>query len=400
VNVRPATQADRETLLALWEEFADDSVPAWVPDARDGTAAGIDRSIAFEAAYLAERDGETVGFAAAVPYGQGAAELVELYVRPPARRAGVAAALLREVTAALRRAGVEYVFVSTGADNAAALAVYERWGFAPHMVELITTVDELERALVRRPQVDADLAFALSLADEADAITLARFRAHDLRVDTKPDLTPVSEADRAVEERLRERIAAERPGDRVLGEELGADAGEGDLWIVDPIDATKNYVRGIPIFATLLALEERVAVVSAPALGRRWWATRGGGAFTNGGRRLAVSKVARIEDAVLAYTSLSGWDERFLALARRAWAARSYGDFWQYMLLAEGGADACAERIAEHWDLAAPKLIVEEAGGRLTDLDGEVRADGGNSVASNGLLHEEVLNALSAELVE
>jgi histidinol-phosphatase len=247
--------------------------------------------------------------------------------------------------------------------------------------------------------VNEDLAFALSLADDADAITLARFRAHDLRVETKPDLTPVSEADRAVEERLRERIAAERPGERVLGEELGADAGEGDRWIVDPIDATKNYVRGIPVFATLIALEERVAVVSAPALARRWWASRGEGAWTNGDRRLAVSQVARIEDAVLAYTSLSGWDERFLALARRAWAARGYGDFWQYMLLAEGGADACAERLAELWDLAAPKLIVEEAGGRLTDLDGHVRADGGNAVATNGLLHDEVLRALSAELV-
>ena len=400
MNVRRATEADRETLLALWEEFGGDSVPAWVPDARAGTAAGIDRSIAFGAAYLAERDGEAVGFAAAVPTGRAAAELVELYVRPAARRAGVATALVREIAAALRRAGVEHVFVATGHENGAALGVYERWSFAPHMVELMTTVADLERALARSPHVDEDLSFALSLADDADAITLARFRAHDLRVDTKPDLTPVSEADRAVEERLRERIAAERPGDRVLGEELGADAGEGDLWIVDPIDATKNYVRGIPIFATLLALEERVAVVSAPALGRRWWATRGGGAFTTGGRRLAVSQVARIEDAVLAYTSVSGWDERFLALAGRAWAARGYGDFWQYMLLAEGGADACAERIAEHWDLAAPKLIVEEAGGRLTDLRGEVRADGGNAVATNGLLHEDVLNALSAELVE
>jgi len=398
VNVRRATEADRETLLSLWDEFAADSVPEWVPDARADTAAGIDRSIAFEAAYLAARDGEAVGFAAAVPYGRGAAELVELYVRPPARRGGVATALLREVVAALRRSGVEHVFVSTAAENDPALAVYRRWGFAPHQLELMTTLGELERALAPRPA--DDLAFALSLADDADAITLARFRAHDLRVETKPDLTPVSEADRAVEERLRERIAAERPGDRVLGEELGADEGEGDLWILDPIDATKNYVRGIPIFATLIALEERVAVVSAPALGRRWWATRGGGAFTDGGRRLAVSAVRRIEDAVLAYTSLSGWDERFLGLARRAWAARGYGDFWQYMLLAEGGADACAERIAEHWDLAAPKLIVEEAGGRLTDLDGRARADGGNAVATNGPLHEEVLQALTATPAE
>jgi len=247
--------------------------------------------------------------------------------------------------------------------------------------------------------VDADLAFALSLADEADAIALPRFRALDLQVETKPDLTPVSDADRAVERRLRERIAAERPGERVLGEEEGADAGDGDRWILDPIDATKNYVRGIPVWATLLALEERVAVVSAPALGRRWWALRGGGAWTRDAdgtvRPLAVSRVARVEDAVLAYTSLFGWDDRFHRLAARAWAARGYGDFWQYMLLAEGGVDGCVERMAEHWDLAAPKLIVEEAGGTFTDLAGTRRADGGSAVASNGLLQDELLAALA-----
>lgn len=247
--------------------------------------------------------------------------------------------------------------------------------------------------------MDAELAFALALADEADAIALPRFRALDLRIEEKPDLTPVSDADRAVERRLRERIAAERPGERVLGEEEGADAGDGDRWILDPIDATKNYVRGIPVWATLLALEERVAVVSAPALGRRWWALRGGGAWTRDAdgtvRRLAVSRVARVEHAVLAYTSLSGWDDRFHRLAMRAWAARGYGDFWQYMLLAEGGVDGCLERVAEHWDLAAPQLIVEEAGGTFTDLAGTRRADGGSAVASNGLLQDELLAALA-----
>lgn len=247
--------------------------------------------------------------------------------------------------------------------------------------------------------MSADLEFALSLADDADAITLSRFGAADLRVDTKPDLTPVSEADRAVEERLRERIAAERPGERVLGEEFGADEGAGDRWILDPIDATKNYVRGNPLFATLIALEDRVAVVSAPALGRRWWAVRGEGAWCagalSGERRLGVSGVGRLEDAVLTYTSLRGWDERFHALAARAWAARGFGDFWQYMLLAEGAVDVCVEAEANLWDLAAPKLILEEAGGRLTDLAGAARADGGNAVASNGLLHDEVLAALT-----
>ena len=239
-----------------------------------------------------------------------------------------------------------------------------------------------------------ELAFALSLADDADAIALSRFRASDLRVATKPDLTPVSEADRAIEERLRERIAAERPGQRVLGEELGADEGDGERWILDPIDATKNYVRGNPLFATLIALEDRVAVVSAAALGRRWWAVRGEGAWC-GERRLQVSGVERIEDAVLTYTSLNGWDERFHALAERAWAARGFGDFWQYMLLAEGAVDVCVESVANLWDLAAPKLIVEEAGGRLTDLTGASRADGGSAVASNGLLHDEALSALT-----
>jgi histidinol-phosphatase len=242
--------------------------------------------------------------------------------------------------------------------------------------------------------VNADLELALSLADDADAIALSRFRASDLRVERKPDLTPVSEADRAVEERLRARLGAERPGEPVLGEELGADEGEGARWILDPIDATKNYVRGIPVFATLIALEERVAVVSAPALGRRWWAVRGEGAWC-GERRLRVSGIRRLEDAVLTYTSLRGWDERFHALAARAWAARGFGDFWQYMLLAEGAVDVCVEGEANVWDLAAPKLIVEEAGGRLTDLEGAARPDGGSAVASNDLLHDEVLAALA-----
>jgi len=242
--------------------------------------------------------------------------------------------------------------------------------------------------------VTSELAFALSLADDADEITLSRFGAHDLRVETKPDLTPVTDADRAVEERLRARIAAERPGERVVGEELGADGGEGERWILDPIDATKNFLRGIPIFATLIALEDRVAVVSAPALGKRWWAVRGEGAVANG-RALRVSRVERIEDAVLTFTSLHGMDDRFVALAQRSWAPRGFGDFWQYMLLAEGAVDVCVEYMANLWDLAAPKLIVEEAGGRLTDLAGADRADGGSALASNGLLHDEALSALN-----
>lgn len=244
------------------------------------------------------------------------------------------------------------------------------------------------------PDLSPDLTLALELADAADEITLARFKAADLHVETKPDRTPVTEADRAVEEELRRLLAEQRPGHRVVGEELGT-SGDGDAprWIVDPIDATKNYLRGIPIFATLIALEDQVAVVSAPALGRRWWAERGAGAFSDG-NRLNVSRVERVEDAVVTYTSLHGFDDRFLDVLDRSWAPRGFGDFWQYMLLAEGAVDACVESAANLWDLAAPKLIVEEAGGRLTDLTGEQRADGGNALASNGLLHGTLLDAL------
>jgi histidinol-phosphatase len=236
-----------------------------------------------------------------------------------------------------------------------------------------------------------DLAFALELADVADAITLERFQAADLHVETKPDLTPVSEADRAVEEALRARIARERPSESVLGEEEGGESGD---WVIDPIDATKNYVRGIPVFATLIALEGRVAVVSAPALGKRWWASRGEGAFADG-RPLRVSGVSRIEDAVLTFTSPRGHGPGFHRLAERSWAPRGFGDFWQYMLLAEGAVDLCVESVANHWDLAAPKLIVEEAGGRFTDLRGVDTATGGDCLASNGLLHAEALGELN-----
>ena len=244
---------------------------------------------------------------------------------------------------------------------------------------------------------DPELDLALELADAADAITLSRFRASDLVVETKPDRTPVTEADRAVEDELRRILAARRPDHRVVGEERGDSGdGQGPRWIIDPIDATKNYLRGIPVFATLIALEAEVAVVSAPALGRRWWAVRGGGAFTED-RRLEVSRVASVEDAVITYTSLNGFDDRFFRLAERSWAARGFGDFWQYMLLAEGAVDACVETVANLWDLAAPKLIVDEAGGRLTDLSGDDRADGGNALATNGRLHDAVLEALTPE---
>jgi histidinol-phosphatase len=247
-----------------------------------------------------------------------------------------------------------------------------------------------------------DLAFALELADLADAITLERFLAEDLLVETKPDLTPVTEADRAVEQVLRKRIGEERPGHGVVGEELGADEQGEVRWILDPIDGTKNYLRGIPVFATLIALERDGAgvlgVVSAPALQRRWWAARGEGAFLNG-RRIRVSRVAELSDAVLSHASLGSWEQhglgdQFLELARACWRTRGFGDFWSHMLVAEGAVDLAVEPEVQLWDLAALQVIVEEAGGRFTDLGGTPTPAGGSAVATNGLLHDRVLVTL------
>jgi histidinol-phosphatase len=236
-----------------------------------------------------------------------------------------------------------------------------------------------------------DLAFALELADLADAITLARFRAADLRVETKPDLTPVSEADHAVEEAVRGRVASERPGEGVLGEELGDD-GTARRWIVDPIDGTRNYVRGVPVWATLLSFEDEsgpaAAVVSAPALRRRWWAARGEGAWSDSGR-LKVSGVGRLADAVCSTTGLPA--------PAGVWHDRNFGDFWQHMLVAEGCIDFTAEPKLRIWDWSAVRFVVEEAGGRCTDLHGAPPADGSSFVASNGVLHDEALAALRAQ---
>ena len=247
-----------------------------------------------------------------------------------------------------------------------------------------------------------ELAFALELADLADAITTERFQADDLVVETKPDLTPVTEADRAVEQVLRKRIGEERPGHGVVGEEFGADGRGSARWIIDPIDATKNYLRGVPVWGTLIALEREgrveVGVASAPALHRRWWAARGEGSFVNG-RPLQVSRVAELSDAVLSYASLFSWEEhglgdQFLTLARSCWRTRAFGDFWGHMLVAEGAVDFAIEPEVALWDLAAPQIIVEEAGGRFTDLGGTPTAAGGSVVASNGLLHDQVLATL------
>ena len=244
-----------------------------------------------------------------------------------------------------------------------------------------------------------DLNLALALADEADAITMHYFQSATLAVRTKSDRTPVSEADEAVERMIRERIERERPGDGILGEEFGVHAGSERRWIIDPIDATKNYVRGIPVFATLIALDGQVGVVSAPALGRRWWASRGDGAFCDG-RAIHVSAIDSIGGAQLCYDDVPGFErfglgERFLDLVRRCWRTRGFGDFWSHMLVAEGAAEIAIEPEVAHWDMAAVQVIVEEAGGRFTNLRGEARADGGSGLSTNGLLHDEVLRAFA-----
>jgi len=256
---------------------------------------------------------------------------------------------------------------------------------------------------------DDDLRFAHVLADAADDITTRRFRALDLRVETKPDLTPVSDADHATEESLRNVLRRARPRDAVLGEEFGRSGSGPRCWVLDPIDATKNYVRGVPVWATLIGLMDGpdvvVGVVSAPALSRRWWAAAGSGAWT--GRsltkatRCTVSGVGELGDASLSYSSLGGWEERgrldgFLGLTRSVWRSRAYGDFWSHVLVAEGAVDVSAEPEVSLWDIAALQVIVEEAGGRFTDIDGNRTPDGGSILCTNGRLHDEVLTRIKA----
>ena len=253
-----------------------------------------------------------------------------------------------------------------------------------------------------------DLTLALALADEADAVTMRRFGAVDLVVETKPDLTPATDADIDVEAMIRRRLGEVRPADSVFGEEFGGTTEfAGRQWVVDPIDGTKNFVRGVPVWATLIALLSDgvpvVGVVSAPALQRRWWAQDGKGAFgTAPGqsqRRLSVSKVDHLGSASLAFSSLSGWAargirDRFVALTDEVWRVRGYGDFFNYCLVAEGAVDIAAEPEVSTWDLAPLDILVREAGGKFTNLAGRPGPHGGSAVATNGLLHETVLSRL------
>jgi len=244
--------------------------------------------------------------------------------------------------------------------------------------------------------LDADLRFAHELADVADAITLARFRASDLQVDTKPDLTPVSEADRAAEEAIRARVSASGRGEGVLGEEFGDDDGDAK-WIVDPIDGTTSYVRGVPVWATLLALEREGAVelglVSAPALRRRWWALRGDGAFADG-ERCRVSAITRIEECAVSTTSARRMPDGWRTIVQRAWSNRGLGDFWQHCLVAEGAVDVACDSVMQVWDYAPVQIVVEEAGGRCTTFAGDEPRPDESFVATNGLLHDEIVALL------
>jgi histidinol-phosphatase len=258
------------------------------------------------------------------------------------------------------------------------------------------------------PAYDDDLRLAHVLADAADSTTMRRFQAQDLKVETKPDLTPVTDADRTTEEAIRSTLARARPRDAVTGEELG-DSGHGPRrWVLDPIDGTKSFVRGVPVWATLIALmdgDDVVAgVVSAPALGRRWWAATGTGAYTgkslSSARRMSVSSVGELGDASLSYSGLAGWralgrEDEFLELTRSVWRSRAYGDFWSYMLVAEGAVDIACEPEVALYDLAALDIVVREAGGRFSSLAGEPGPGGGSAVATNGSLHDTVLAQLS-----
>jgi histidinol-phosphatase len=242
-----------------------------------------------------------------------------------------------------------------------------------------------------------DLRLALELADISDRLTLRYFR-KEFSVRTKVDRTPVSEVDEAVEGAIRDLLNRERPEDAVIGEEFGEKGDSTRRWIIDPIDATKNYIRGIPVFATLIALDGEAGVVSAPALHHRWWASRGEGAFCDG-RKIHVSSIKNLTDASLGYSSITDFDpfgltDRFLELVRKCGRSRGFGDFWTHMMVAEGAGEIAVEPSVAWWDMAAIQVIVEEAGGRFTALDGQPRADRGSAVSTNGHLHEEVLAAM------
>jgi len=253
----------------------------------------------------------------------------------------------------------------------------------------------------------ADLALALRLADEADKISLARFRALDLTVETKPDRSPVTDADRAVEQALKAILASERESDGIIGEEFGNSGSIDRKWIIDPIDGTANYMRGVPVWASLIALsvgqKPVLSVVSAPALGRRWWAAPGVGAFTRdidgSVRELKVSGIAELENASLSYNNLQLWDsygylDQLMGLSREVWRTRAYGDFLSYMYLAEGSVDIVAEHDLKIYDIAALVPVVELAGGAFSAIDGDLTEATSSVLATNGKLQAATMTKL------
>lgn len=271
-----------------------------------------------------------------------------------------------------------------------------------------------------------DLALAHALADLADAITLDRYQAQDLVVTNKPDNTPVTDADRAVETAIREALATHRQSDGLVGEEFGSDKrSSGRYWVIDPIDGTKNFMRGVPTWATLIALvqvdasgneEVVVGIASAPALARRWAAAKGHGATvrfnagnteeltddfdsTSTEKKISVSKVSSLQDASISYSDFVGWGERlepFQKMLANAWRTRGIGDFWSHMLVAEGAVDVAVEPSLAVWDMAALDIIVREAGGAFTNTAGQNGPFGGSGVSTNGLLHNAVINGLNS----
>ena len=256
---------------------------------------------------------------------------------------------------------------------------------------------------------EEDLALALELADIADEISLARFRALDLHVENKPDRSPVTDADRSVELALKKLLAEKAPTDALIGEEFGKTGAASRTWIIDPIDGTANYLRGVPVWATLIALaidgKPVVSVVSAPAMGRRWWAAPETGAFTSDidgtTRILKVSAISDLEHASLSYNNLQLWDQagmlpQLTQLSRKIWRTRAYGDFWSYMLLAEGSVDIVAEHDLKIYDIAALVPIVEQAGGKFTAIDGPLTAETASVLASNGKLHAVITAELNS----
>lgn len=255
---------------------------------------------------------------------------------------------------------------------------------------------------------EEDLRLALVLADMADSLTMERFGASDLQVASKPDMTWVTDADKECEKLLRRQLAQSRSRDAVVGEEAGASGFAARRWVIDPIDGTSNYVRGVPVWATLIGLIEGnevvASVVSAPALGRRWWASKGKGAWTGRSftrtKQIRASQVSYLADSSISYSELGEWAQAgklraFMQLLQKAWRTRAYGDFWSYMLLAEGAVDIAGEPELNLWDMAALVPIVTEAGGRFTDLNGVDGPFGAGAIATNGILHEEVLQILA-----